>query len=128
MTRGRLDYSARQERVVATGFDADVPTPGFYRMRFVTGGVFVGVRIWFGPPHDPDTGEEMDRSHRWQAEANGSPIAVERVWPRCARDPVGPTEYAYLTSRQDWARTAQPDSSLADPSRRLDPLTSPILI
>ena len=45
----------------------DTPIPGFYRMRLRSGGQPVGVRVWFGPPADPVTGEELDRSWRWQA-------------------------------------------------------------
>ena len=49
-----LDRSARQ--IAArdfAGFDADKPAAGFYRTRLVSGGMPVGIRIWFGAPFDP---------------------------------------------------------------------------
>lgn len=127
MTRRGLIYSERRAPVKADGFNPDVPVEGFYRMRLVSGGVFVGIRIWFGLPLDPVTGEEMDRSPRWQAQANGAAIDLERVWPRCAGDPISIGEYAYLTSLQTWGEQAMPESPIADPTRRVDPLSSPIL-
>ena len=126
MSRAPLDYTARRAPSAASGFDVDQPVAGFFKMRMVSGGAFVGVRLWNGPPKDPVTGEELDRSWRWQAEANGSPVNLERVWPRCARDPISATEYAYLAARQDWAATNAPDSALADPRRKLDLLNLPL--
>lgn len=126
--RSRLDRSAP---VVAidprSGFDPDVPVAGYYRRRMVSGGIYVGVRIWHGAPLDPVTGEEMDRSHRWQAQVNGQPIDIERVWPSCARDPIDEREYHYLCSLQRWGADHAPDSAIADPTRRVDPLSSEIL-
>lgn len=126
MSRAALNYSERREPTQAfAGFDPDAPTAGFYRMRLVTGGVFVGVRIWFGAPHDPVTGEEMDRSHRWQAQANDRPIDLDRVWPKCADMPVTEAEYRYLASLQGWGERNAPDSPYANPKRRIDPLRAP---
>jgi len=48
--------------VVKDGIDPDVPIAGFYRFKFVTGGHPVAVRLWFGAPIEPWTGEEMDRA------------------------------------------------------------------
>lgn len=127
MTRTPLDYAARSQRVHADGFDPDTPIAGFYRMRLRTGAVYVGIRIWFGAPLDPVTFEPLDRSHRWCAAANGRPIDLERVWPRCARERVSAEEYAYLTSLQGWAEDNAPDTPFADPTRRVDPINSPIL-
>lgn len=127
MRRG-LDYSQRRAAPAGyQGFDPDTPIAGFYRARLRSGAVYVGVRIWFGPPKDPVTGEELDRSHRWQAEANGQYIDLERVWPRCADEPINASEYAYLMTRQRWAEDNAPDSAMADPTRRVDPLQSEIL-
>lgn len=126
MVRARLDYSQRSE-FRAVGFDPDEPIAGYYRMRLRSGAAFCGIRIWHGAPLDPVTGEEMDRGHRWQAQANGAPIDLERVWPKCAADPVDAAEYRHLCSVQDWARDNAPASPLANPHRKVDPLTSPIL-
>lgn len=110
------------------GFDPDVPTAGFYRMRLRSGGAFVGVRIWYGQPLDPDTREPMDRSLRFQAEINGRYAELDRVWPGCARDPIDEAEYRHLIKVQKWANQHAPGSGLDDPAgRRIDPLSSPLL-
>lgn len=128
MTRAALNYGARTapERSFA-GFDADTPVAGYYRTRLRSGAVFVGIRIWFGPPLDPDTGEEMDRSLRWQAHVNGRYIDLDRVWPKCADEPISASEYAFLSAQQRWGEEHAPDAPQADPTRRVDPNHSPIL-
>jgi hypothetical protein len=95
-------------------------------MRLRSGAVFVGVRIWFGQPLDPVTLEPLDRSLRWNACANGKPIDLERVWPRCAADPIDQAEHDYLATLQEWAREHAPNSPQADPSKRINPLTAPV--
>jgi hypothetical protein len=94
-------------------------------MALRSGAAPVGIRIWFGQPYDPVTGELMDRSLRWQAEANGEPIALEQVWPRCAREPIDEREYRFLTERAAWARENAPTSPHANPHRPIDPMTAP---
>lgn len=125
MTRGNTDRSARRAPVQAEGFDADVPIAGHYRMALVRGGVKVGIRIWFGAPLDPIDGSELDRSHRWQATANGKYIDLQRVWPKCADDPVTEAEHDYLCGLQAWGKAHAPDSAFADPNQRINPLTTP---
>lgn len=104
--------------------DVTEPEPGFFRMKLRGGGVLVGIRIWHGAPRDPVTGDEMDRSWRWQAECNGEPIDFERVWPQCAGDPITEAEYRAYSQRQRWAREKAPKSAYADPGRRLDLLSA----
>jgi hypothetical protein len=104
--------------------DATTPVAGFFRMKLRGGGVLVGIRIWHGAPCDPVTGEEMDRSWRWQAECNGEPIDFDRVWPQCAGDPITEAEYRAYAQRQTWAREKAPETAFADPQRRHDPLTA----
>ncbi|MGR4893379.1 hypothetical protein ACIPPQ_20335 [Sphingopyxis sp. LARHCG72] len=126
MTRSARPYAdgaatARQ----FDGLDVETPVAGFYRMALRSGAAPVGIRIWFGPPLDPVTGEEMDRGHRWQAAANGEPIDLDRVWPRCARETIDGREYRFLTERAAWARENAPSSPHANPTRRIDPMTAP---
>ena len=128
MSRTGLIYSDRAAPTRAfEGFDPDVPVAGFYRHRLVSGGMYVGIRIWFGPPKDPVTGEELDRSPRWQAEANGAYIDLERVWPRCARDPIDQATHDHLMGLQAWAMENAPASAVANPRKRLDPLQTPLM-
>jgi hypothetical protein len=122
--RQRLDYSQRSD-TRADGFDPDSPIEGYYRMRLKMGGAFVGVRVWHGAPLDPETGEEMDRSWRWQALVNDGPVLLERVWPKCAADPVSQSEYEYLCTVHQWAKQHAPNSPQANPMQRINPLTAP---
>lgn len=126
MSRARVDYSDGSD-FRAVGFDPDLPVAGFYRFRMRSGGALCGVRIWHGAPLDPVTGEELDRSPRWQALVNDDPVEIERVWPRCAADPITDAEYRHYCRTQTWAQQHAPDSALADPRRKADPLTTPLL-
>ncbi|MDE2436460.1 MAG: hypothetical protein KGM49_09385 [Sphingomonadales bacterium] len=108
-----------------TAQDVSRPQEGFYRHRLSGRSVVVGVRIHYGPPLDPVTGEELDRSWRWQSEVNGDPYAdFDRIWPGCTGDPITEAEYRNYCNRQRWAREHAPESSYAEPGRRHDPLSS----
>lgn len=106
------------------GQDVSKPVPGCYRFKLRSNGIVGAVRIWFGPPHDPVTGEEMDRSHRWQAEFLGEPVDFDDVWPGCAGQRIKSEEYRALTMRREWAAKNAPNSAFANPRRRYDPLSS----
>lgn len=114
------------------GFDPDQPEAGYYRMRLRSGGVFVAIRIWFGPPPnhehaiDPTTSRVLDRSHRWQATANGEIIPLDQVWPRCADEPIDEAEARRLVKLQRWAMD-EGHEVVADPTRRADANQTPIL-
>lgn len=127
MSRALIRYDDRSAPAApVAGFDPDVPVAGFYRMRLVSGGIEVGLRIWNGPPLDPVTGEELDRSWRWQATANGDPLDLARAWPKCAGAPITEAEHDHLASLQTWG-TQHGHAALADPRRRLDPLHTPLM-
>jgi hypothetical protein len=122
----RTGVARATERDEITHSVSDTPSPGFYRFRLRSDGVFVGIRIWYGPPHDPDTGEVMDRSLRWQAECNDRPIDIARVWPYCAGQPIDRAEYRKLAGLQSWATEHMPQSPLARPTLSADPLKMPL--
>lgn len=126
MTRAPIDYTERGERVVAEGFNPDIPVAGYYKMRLRSGAVFVGVKIWYGQPLDPVTYEPLDRSLRWCAAVNGRPVELDRVWPKCANHPETAAEYEYLTSLEKWAKENMPSSPQANPRRPINLLTAPI--
>lgn len=130
MSRDATPYAERRPYVVPEGygFNADKPIAGYYKTRLRSGAVPAGIRIWFGPPHDPDTGEEMDRGHRWQAHANGKYINLERVWPGCAREQINAAEYEYLCRLQEWGVENAPDGPQADPFRKVDLLKAPLTL
>ncbi|WP_420137862.1 hypothetical protein [Sphingomonas sp.] len=128
MTRAPLSYGTRHEpRTDWAGHDAETPVAGFYRMRLRSGGVFVAVKLWHGLPLDPETLDELDRAPCWNALINGAWANVTDAWPRCADEPVDAQEYAFLLSRVGWAAQHAPDSPVADPTKRVDPLSSPLL-
>lgn len=104
----------------------DQPQAGYYRMSLRKGGHPVGIRIWFGQPLDPVTGEPLDRSLRWQATANRRPVDLDRVWPQCLREPISKTDHDYLAAMQDWAERNAPDAPQADPTRRIDLNAAPL--
>lgn len=120
-----LAYAEREVRPVAVegAVAVDKPEEGYFQFRLHRGAVFSGVRIWYGPPNDPVTGEELDRSWRWQAEMNGEPIDFERVWPVCAGDPITAAQYRKFIATQAWARKNAPDSAYAERGRRHDLLS-----
>jgi hypothetical protein len=99
---------------------ADEPTEGYYRMRLVRGGPLVGIRIWHGPPLEPWTRDVMDRVWRWQAEADGELIELDRVWPVCLSDPIDEKEYTFLVERSRWARRNDAYDPKATPRRKTD--------
>lgn len=103
------------------------------------GRVDVPIRIFFGPPRDPDTGEPMDRSWRWQVEINGVlagdperpayiggfPVeSIDVFWPHCATEPIDRAEYDYRVARADYAEEHDPDDPYGGTGARIDPLTA----
>lgn len=129
MTRPAITYGDRTPVPVAyAGQDISTPTAGYFRHRLRSGAVYVGIHIWFGPPHDPVTGEEMDRGWRWQAQCNGRPIEIDSVWPECARTEITEAEYAYLTRLQAWGEAHAPNSPEANPRQKINWLTVPLNI
>lgn len=126
MSRAHIDYTApRGAGRTFDGLNPDEPVEGYYRI-WPAGGLASGIRIWFGPPLDPVTGEELDRSWRWQAHENGRYVELERVWPKAGKDPIDKAEYDYLTARVEHARKAAPQSPAANPRRKVDLLTAPL--
>lgn len=126
MSRGDLVYGERRPLLAGEGVSVEVPVEGLYAMKLRRDGVRVGIRIWHGPPNDPVTGEEMDRSHRWQASANGRYIDFDRVWPVCTKEPIDQAEYDHLVTLQRWAEDHAPDSAFADPRRPIDLIHCPL--
>lgn len=124
--RKSVPYAEREVRPVHVEGAVDItrPTEGYFRHKLRSGGVYGGIRIWYGAPLDPVTGEELDRSWRWQADFNGEPVEFDQVWPVCAGDPISDDEYRRYIARHEWAKEHAPGSGYADPRKRLDPLSS----
>lgn len=128
MTRDRTPYSQRRawQAPEGYGFDADNPKAGYYRMALRSGGALCGIRIWYGQPKDPVTGELLDRSLRWQAYCNGDYIDLDRVWPRCARQVITQKEYDRYCNTSAWARENMPDSAIANPNIKATLMNTPL--
>lgn len=125
MTRAAITYGDRSSAPRAyAGQDISTPTAGYFRHRLRSGSVDVGVYLWHGQPADPVTGELLDRSWRWQAMVNDEPADFDHVWPGCAGDPISEADYRRYCARQDWARKAAPESAYAEPSRKVDRLST----
>jgi len=104
--------------------DVSVPVAGFYQTKLRGDGVQCGIRIWYGQPNDPVTGDLLDRSWRWQARVNGEPVDFDRVWPACAGSPITQKDYRVFVDRQKWAKEHAPKSAYANPWRKHNPLSS----
>lgn len=125
--RDPAPYAERHVRPVQVAGALDVTTPkaAFYKIKLSRDAVLRAVRIYHGPPRDPVTGEELDRSWRWQAELDdGALIEFDRVWPQCGRDPIPEAEWRRCRARVEWARMHAPDSAYAERNRKRDPLSS----
>lgn len=105
-------------------FNPSSPVAGFYRTKLVKGGPWVPVRIWYGPPLDPETGEELDRSPRWQALVNGEevdgPNEVEWVWVWCSNKGITEAEYRYMLAKKEHAEKFAPELPEASPREKID--------
>lgn len=126
MARSRtayVDMASERPRKAFSGQDVSKPREGWFRHKLSGGSVYGGVRIWYGAPLDPVTGEELDRSWRWQAMFDGEPIDFDRVWPACIGDPITEDEYHNYVRRRAWARQHAPGSSYAEIGKKRDLLS-----
>jgi hypothetical protein len=94
------------------------PHPGFYQRRFVRGGVFVPVAIFY--EQEIDEGGELSDDERLVCLINGEPADAEDQWSYCAGHPITEAEYRFLESRHKWARAYAPTDPFAAPSRKVD--------
>jgi hypothetical protein len=120
------------ELFCATPDGADAPREGFYEVDR-RGKVGLPVRIWFGPPVDPDDGAYLlDRGPRWQMMVGDRIVDPddpewEAVWPQCAKSPLPEREYRFRMKRITYAKD---HGARSDPwarrSGKIDLLTAPI--
>jgi hypothetical protein len=97
------------------------PEEGLYRLRTVKNGPLVCVKVWYGPPPDPDNpGELLDRSPRWQALWLGRECEVGNALAGYNRERIDQAEYDYLLGTHRWAIEHNPDDPMARPRDRID--------
>ena len=104
------------------------PRPGFFKLRKVRGGPYVGACITHGPPTDPLTGETLDRSWLWEAIIDGALVRVPspdataagvyRIWHHGHEIPE--SEYRFLIDDREWCRQHAPASPEAAPDQAID--------
>jgi hypothetical protein len=83
------------------------PSPGFYRMKRVKGGVWVPVLIYRPCPLDPYTGEPLQRWYHLRALVDGQEeVRPLTVWTRL--HPISCAEYLFLVGLHAWARDYAP--------------------
>lgn len=103
----------------------DNPQPGFFKVRLVKGGPFVGAEIRHGPSRDPETGGVMyERSYFWSAEINGRLVrdpspdpltaGVFRIWE--SGTPIDEAEYRFLIADREWCARNAPQTPEANPT------------
>jgi hypothetical protein len=116
---------------------ADPLIEGFYLIQSSRGKrVDVPVHVWFGGPLDPETGEELDRSPRWQIQIGFQLLEevpmrvgavwindITDVWPMCMRWPIEEAEYRYRLERASWAGNYDPMDPHGEIGGRIDPMT-----
>ena len=92
--------------------------------------VSMPVRVWFGPPLDPVTGEELDRTWRWQVMEAGQLVEeieqIARIWPKVMRAPTTKQEYEYRLARIEWARENDPSDPFGAVYGKIDLRTAPL--
>lgn len=101
------------------------PQPGFFQMRQVKGGVFVAAIIFRPCPieFEPETFQAVDRWPHLEAQVDGKPADVDRVWTSGRR--VDMAEYLFLRDDRAWAREYAPGSPEANPRQPVDFNTLP---
>ena len=102
------------------------PRGGWYKRRFVRGGVFVPARIWMVQDICSDTGELLSDEFM-RCEVNGRCADPEDAWTWICANPITEQEFRYLVARIDHAVLHEPNAPFAAPARPFDLNRSPIL-
>jgi hypothetical protein len=97
------------------------PQLGWYRLRTVRGGPWLGVVIWLDQQIDAETGELIS-DEIIRARLAGEDVPPARVWPHCAHRAITPEECANLDS----AAIAPLEEAAFTPTGRVDPLQFPM--
>jgi hypothetical protein len=114
---------------------ADPLIAGYYLLQLANRAA-LPVRVWFGPPLDPETGEELERAHRWQIQIGfqlleDAPMRIGEiwfnditdVWPVAAKVEIDEAEWRFRLERAEWASSYDPNDAMGNLGRRFDPMT-----
>ena len=104
------------------------PQPGFYKRRFVRGGPWVPVRIWWHEAARDESGDLLE-DEDFRCEVSGEPANAYDQWVKLMPVPaeIDETEYNYLLRLGGWAREHAPADPYADPKRSIDLNQAPTL-
>lgn len=98
---------------------ADTPQCGFFKVRLVKGGPWVGARIWREAQREPVlgalTGNDILRCEIGETLAD--PL---HHWESMIRNPIQESDYRYLIETARWAREHAPDEPEANPMAPID--------
>ena len=94
--------------------------PGFYRLQLVARAPWSVARIWHGFSIEPGTHHFREVTLGWHALLNGAAVAIERVWPRCAWEPITRGEYRYRLSLHRWCLKYARHRPEASPDQPVD--------
>lgn len=119
-------------------FGATPLVEGFYQItRWRSKRVPIPFRVWWGPPADPETGELLDRSPRWQISVGGNVLedlqpvtiggfaieTIDDLWPRFAADRITAGEHDFMVARASWASEHDETDPYGSSSGKIDPMT-----
>lgn len=104
-------YDLPPRTILSEPLQVSVPQGGFFRRlsplyfrdryaggkkRKPTDGDWLPVVIWYGAPCDPETGELLDRSWRWQCLVSGQYADPYDQWTWSCANPLDAIEYQEL--------------------------------
>lgn len=126
----RADYTAAQLAYRSTATPSANKPTRLYRTRLAKGAPWSAIKVWWGFPVDPETGEILlERSPCWRAILNGDHVPIEDVSieidgltqePMLRAELIDETEYDYLLATNLWAKTHAPNAPEANPRQRVD--------
>lgn len=98
--------------------------PKLYAVHLVKNGPRCPVKVWYGFPTDPDTGETLDRSPRWHVILNGEFVEPTLILMLVGNvgyvkgKEIDQAEYDYMLRVREWA--LQNDAPEAKPREAID--------
>lgn len=112
----------REELAITSGKRGklpEVPQCGFYKIKLVHGGPWVGARIWREPELDLETNKPTGRDVL-RCEINGKPVDPYSKWFSLAMYPVKAAEFDFEMADADHAKKFRPDDPKANPHKAVD--------
>lgn len=91
----------------------DRPQPGYYRLKLIRNGPWVGARIWI----DDSIPERPAVMLATMGGKDADPMAL---WPRVCGEPISEQDYRYLMGVKDWAEKYDRTAPEASPHKPID--------